>query len=428
MSRSDPPWRSRGSPSLRAALAAAAMVAAAEAAAHLIGSASDPLSPAAVDASDYFSAEEVERGRSYRSGQLRLALAGTGLQLALLAGLALGRPRLARRALARLGSRPLAGAAAAGAGIALALAIVALPTRIAAHERSVDVGLSTQTLAPWLWDVARSAAITALLAAGGAALLLALIRRWPRRWWLPGAAAVTAVAIVITWIAPVVLAPIFNRFDPLPEGSVLRAEVVELAGRAGVDVGEVYTVDASRRSTRESAYVGGLGPTKRVVLYDNLLANAPPGEVRAVVAHELAHVANDDIRRGITFVAVVAPFGLLFVRELGRALALRGGAEPGTVPALPAYVLAIVVASTTIGIVSNQLSRQMEAAADTFALELTGDPEAMVGLQRRLSEANVSDPDPPSAVRFLLRTHPTTVERIGIARAYEQREAPATVD
>lgn len=396
------------------------MLAVAELAARAIGPGGETIEPLPIAAGDYFDRAQLERARSYRSGQLWLMAGGLAAQAALLLALATGRPAPARRLLGRLGSRPLLGAAAAGAGIAVAVALVALPTRIAAHERAVDVGLSTQSLAGWGWDAGRSTAIAAALAAAGATLLILLLRRWPRRWWIPGAAAITAVAIVATWIAPVVLGPIFNRFEPLPAESRLRAEVLELAARADVDVGEVYSVDASRRSTSENAYVGGLGPTKRVVLYDNLIANASPAETRTVVAHELAHIAHADIPRGIAFVAITAPFGLLFARELGRALARHAGAEPGTVPALPAYLLAIVVVSTALGIVGNGLSRQIEASADTYALELTGDPETMIEVQRRLSSANVSDPDPPAAVRFLLRTHPTTLERIGIARAYAE--------
>ena len=235
-----------------------------------------------------------------------------------------------------------------------------------------------------------------------------------------------AIAVLFTWIAPVALGPIFNRFEPLPEGSQLRGKVLDLADRAGVDVGEVYSVDASRRVTRESGFVDGLGPTKRVVLYDNLIERASPPVVRAVVAHELAHVAHDDIPRGLAFVALVAPFGLLFTRELGRALARRAGAEPGSPAALPAYLLALAVASTAIGVAGNQLSRQVEARADAFAVELTDDPATMIDLQLRLAEANVSDPDPPGAVTFLLSTHPPTVERIGIARAYEEERQPGS--
>jgi STE24 endopeptidase len=424
MRQSGLPLRPPRSTAARVGLAAVAMVVVAEVAVYVLGPGGGPLEPVAVSEREFFDDAQLERARSYRSGQRWLMLAGLGAQGAVLLVLALGRPALPRRALARLGSRPVLGAAVAGAGIAIAVAIVALPTRLVAYERAVDIGLVTQSLGAWLWDFGRSGAITAAFAAVGSALLIALLRRWPQRWWIPGTAMVAAIAVAFTWIAPVALGPIFHRFDALPEGSPLRAEVIELADRAGVDVGEVYSVDASRRVTRESAYVEGLGPTKRVVLYDNLIDRAPPGEVRAVVAHELAHVANNDIPRGLGFVALVAPFGLLFTRELGRALARRAGAEPGSTVALPAYLLALALASTVIGIAGNQLSREVEARADAFAVELTDDPTTMIDLQLRLAEANVADFNPPGLVTFLLRTHPPTVERIGIARAYEQQRQP----
>jgi STE24 endopeptidase len=402
-------------------LAAAAMVLVAEVAVYVLRPV-EPVERVTVSEHGFFDDAQLDRARSYRSGQRWLMIGGLGAQGALLITLALGRPAPARRLLSRLAARPVIGAAVAGAGIAVAVTLVALPLRLWAYDRAVDVGLVTQSRGAWLWDAGRSAAITAAFAAAGAALLVALMRRWPRGWWVPGSAAVAALAVVFTWLAPVALGPIFNRFEPLPEGSPLRGEVLELAKRAGVDVGEVYSVDASRRVTSESAYVDGLGATKRVVLYDTLIERAPPPVVRAVVAHELAHVANRDVPRGLAFVALVAPFGLLFTSELGRAIARSAGAEPGSVVALPAYLLALAVASTAIGVAGNQLSRQVEARADAFAVELTGDPETMIDLQVRLSEANVSDPDPPGAVTFLLGTHPPTVERIGIARAYERRE------
>ena len=101
------------------------------------------------------------------------------------------------------------------------------------HERAVDIGLSTQSLDSWLWDVARSAGITALLTAGGAALLIALVRRFPRHWWIPGAAVATGLAIVFVWIAPVVLAPIFNKFEALPEGARRAPTCSSSAARPG---------------------------------------------------------------------------------------------------------------------------------------------------------------------------------------------------
>ena len=193
----------------------------------------------------------------------------------------------------------------------MTLGIAALPASIAAHERAVDYGISTQTFGSWLGDVGKSAVIGAVLAAAGAALLIALVRRFDGRWWLPGTVAVAAIATVFVWLAPVVLAPVFNKFTALPANSPARAEVLALARRAGVDIGQVYRVNASRRVRSLNAYVDGIGPTKRVVLYDNLLRRANRPELKSVVAHELGHVKHDDVLRGLAFLVIVAPLGPL---------------------------------------------------------------------------------------------------------------------
>jgi STE24 endopeptidase len=234
---------------------------------------------------------------------------------------------------------------------------------------------------------------------------------------------VVAFSVAFVWLAPVVLAPLFNRFEPLPPGQA-RSDVLELGERAGVDIGEVYEVDASRRSTTLNAYVSGLGPTKRVVLYDTLLADAERPALRSVVAHELAHVEHRDIPRGILWTAIVAPLGLLFAGMLATRLAGSSGADAATPAALPAFALAISLTVFGMTVVSNRLSRDVEASADASALELTADPEGLIDLQTRLAETNLSDPDPPAWSHFLFGTHPTTLERIGIARAYEEGERP----
>jgi STE24 endopeptidase len=249
------------------------------------------------------------------------------------------------------------------------------------------------------------------------------VSRFPRGWWVPGSVAVTGFAVLFTWVAPVVLAPVFNHFDPLPPESRARADVLELGRRADVEIGDVYKIDASRRVTSLNAYVDGIGPTKRVVLYDNLLDEAERPELNSVVAHELGHVAHDDIPRGLAFVAIAAPLGLLFVRELGSAIARRAKADLASPAAVPAYMLAIAVTTFAIGIPGNQLSREVEKSADWFALRLTDDPRGLIDLQRQLAETNLSDPDPPGVFTFLFGTHPPTVERIGAALAYTRRQS-----
>ncbi len=154
-----------------------------------------------------------------------------------------------------------------------------------------------------------------------------------------------------------------------------------------------------------------------MVLYDNLLREANRRSCDSIVAHELGHVAHDDIRRGLLFVAIVSPLGLLFARELALALARRSGADPATPAALPAYLFAIALAAFVLQIPGNQLSRSVEASADGFALQLTDDPAALIAVQRRLARTNLSDPDPPALAQILFGTHPSTIDRIGSAIA-----------
>lgn len=407
------------SPGARILAAAVVAIVVAEGAVLLLSPDLGGPDPLPVAAAEVFEPETIERGAGYRGDLRLLVLAALAAELAALGALALARPRAVRRLLDRLGGRPVLGGAAAGLGLSLALALLALPFGIAAHERAVDVGVSTQDLGGWLFDRLRSALIGGVFAAAGAAILIALQRRLRRLWWLAGSAVVVGFAVVSSFLAPVVLAPVFNDFERLERGPV-RSDLLELAGRAGVDVDEVYRVDASRRGRRLNAYVDGIGSTRRIVIYDNLLDEGRRRELRSLVAHELAHVANDDIPRGLLFVAIVAPFGLLFVREAGGALARRGGAAPGTPAALPAYALALAVAVFSLGVAGNQLSRKVEQSADRFALELTSDPAALAGLQTRLARVNRSDVDPPGWARVVFSTHPSTLERIGLARAYER--------
>lgn len=382
------------------------------------------IDPVAVDVKAYFRSAQLERATDFQDLERLIGLGQIALSGLTLGVLALRPPAALRRLLGRLGRRPLLGGAAVGAGISLTLTVVGLPLSLWAHERAVDVGLSTQALGPWLVDVAKSAAIGALLAALGGFLVLALIRRFPRRWWLPAALAVAVFAVIGSSLWPVVVDPLFNRFDALPRGP-LRTEVLSLARRAGVDVGQVYRVDASRRTSAINAYVVGLGHTKRVVLYDNLIDEYPRDQVRSVVAHELGHVRSRDVPRGLLFVFIVAPAGMFLAQRLAERAAHGGlpgsdGSKPGP-PALPAVALSVALVAFVLTCAGNALSRPVEAHADAFALKLTDDPKASIALDRSLALRNLGDPDPPSLYQAIFGTHPTTVERIGAAKAYAKR-------
>jgi len=374
--------------------------------------------PAAVpvDASGYLASSQITAGEDYRGDTRALLLAALVVELGALGLLAFVLPRRLSR-LSFLERRPFLGAAAVGCGLSLLLAVLVVPVGWIGHELAVDVGLSVQGAASWIYDRVRSIGIGALYAAIGALLLVLLQRRLPRTWWAAGAGVIVGFAIVVSFLAPVVIAPVFNDFEPIEAGP-LRSDVVELAERADVDIGDVYSVDASSRRTSLNAYIAGLGSTRRVVLYDNLIDAAERDALLSVVAHELAHVKQNDIPRGILFVALVAPLGMLFVRELGDAIARRAGTGPGRAAAVPAYALAITVASLALGLIGNQLSRQVEERADRFAIELTGQPEALIAQRVESAERNVSDPDPPGWFSAVFGSHPSTIDRIGIAEGY----------
>ncbi|HYI19655.1 MAG TPA: M48 family metalloprotease [Solirubrobacteraceae bacterium] len=367
--------------------------------------------PVPVDPRAYFSAAQIDRADDFRSGQRWLFLAQTAIGLGVLVVIVRHPPR-------RLTGlpRPLLAGAATAAAISLAGLAAGLPLAVVARERAKDVGLVTQDWVGYAGDVAKNAGIGAVIAAAGGALFVLGLRRLGERWWIAGAVIVVAYGAATTYASPVVLAPLFNDFRKLPAGE-LRSDVLRLAREAGVDAGEVYEVDASRRTTAANAYVAGVGRTKRVVIYDNLIEDFTPAETRHVVAHELGHAHYHDLRNGLIWVAIVAVPGMWALAELTRRF---GGPASAGARAVPAVALGIAIVVPVMTMVSNQLSRAVEARADAFALELTREPETLIGFQRRIAIQNVSDVDPPALYAFLFGTHPTTMQRIGVGEAFER--------
>ncbi|HEX8158458.1 MAG TPA: M48 family metalloprotease [Solirubrobacteraceae bacterium] len=400
---------------LRWPIAIAAAVVVAEVAVLLLRPRAGVIEPAPVRAQSYFSDSQIERAREYRRPQLAIYGGVLAVEVGLLA-LFVARPP---RRLTGPFKRPVLAAAVAGAALSAILVVAILPLKLISRERAKEYGLITQSWTGYARDQAVSLAIGSLIAGLGAAAGVGLIRRYPRSWWLPGSALVVAFGVVTIYAGPVVLDPLFNTFKALPQGQT-RSDVLELARRAGVDIGQVYEVDASRRTTAANAYVTGLGKTKRVVLFDTLLKNFSRDEIRLVVAHELGHVHYRDVPNGLLYLAIVAPFGLFAVAALTRRLAPEG-AEAGPV-ILPALALSLMILSTTISTISNQLSRRIESRADSFSLETTEEPKPFISFEKRIALRNLADPDPPKWETLLLATHPPTIARIGMGVAF-QRDA-----
>jgi STE24 endopeptidase len=385
----------------------------ADGAGRLLAPRSPPVEPAPIDLRAYFTPEEIARGSRYARPQRALALARAAVDVGAIGLLVRRRPR----PLARSWRRPALGGAAVGGALSLGLAVPTLPLSMIARRRAITAGLDTQSWRDWAGDLVKASAIGAVLAATGAGSVVAATRRYPRGWWAPVALGSVGFGAVLAALAPVVLDPLFNDFTALPGGET-RADVLELARLAGVRVGDVYSVDASRRTTAANAYVTGLGPTKRVVLFDTLLSRYSRDEVRMVVAHELGHVRHRDVARNVLYAAIVAPAAALAIQRLSWVLSPERG-NPATLPAL---ALSASLVSAPIAMIGNRLSRAVERRADQYSLALARAPEAFISFERAIALQNIADLDPPRWVS-LLATHPPTAERIGAAVAFSAAAA-----
>jgi STE24 endopeptidase len=372
------------------------------------------------DFSADFSAEEIARGRALRRAQWPPLLAGRAAAFALLLVLGL---TPAGAGLVTALARPFGGAWWAQVllgGLALLLAQSAVTLPFAARVRVVRArfGLVTQGWVGWWLDVLRGLLITAPLALGALFGVYALASA-TALWWAWAAGAAALAAVVLSWLAPLVLEPVFNRFTPLDPGPLYDA-LLALAERDRIAVREVLVADASRRTTALNAYVSGFGRTRRIVVYDTLLGTAAPREIELVTAHELGHVKHRDVGRGTALGALGAATGVCLIALVlhWQPLLDASGAHRFAAPRSMVLLAAVAaLLSALAGPFSCALSRRIERRADRYALELTGDPAQFIRMQRRLTVANVSDPNPPRLLHVLFGTHPTPVQRIAAARA-----------
>lgn len=356
-----------------------------------------PAPPDASSAGETFTAEERERARRYHRPLYRALLARLLLVLAvygLLAGDGIG------------GLGWAGDAASWAAVVVLAPTLACLPLdfwRSYVYERRW--GLSTQTPRGWLSDRARAAAVMLPLTVGAWTALVGSARALPRWWPLPAAAGAALVVTLVMLLAPLLLEPLFNRFRPLPDAQLASA-LRRLAEQAGVPIREVLVADASRRTVRSNAYVSGLGPTRRLVVWDTLLRTAGERELKLVVAHELAHRRERHIAKG----SLLAMLGaVLAVCLLWAAL---GEPRPADVPYAALLLTGLELAGLPFGAA---LSRRWERIADRYSLQLTGDRDAFIRTHLALARTNIADLDPPRLAYLALFTHPTPPERLAAA-------------
>lgn len=377
--------------------------------------------PAPVHLSDWFDPAAIARNRGFRRGLWIMAAIGAVLTpLAAIAAAYLGRwwrPVVVRLA----GARPWRAGLLVGCALAAAAALVTLPLSAARFAWGRGHGVITQPTGAWLLDVLRALGVQLVIMGLLGSLVAVLLWRLPRSWWAALGVAVAAFAFAMSMLAPVLIEPLFQRTEPLRD-SALRAQVLDLAHRAGVDADDVRVNDASARTTAANAYVSGLGGSRRIVLYDTLVRDFPDDEIRMVVAHELTHVQRRHILKGTVWVAALAlPVCLLLFAVVGWRTGFAPPARGRDGCDLVVRRLAVLVAAAAVvGALAvpleNAVSRSFEREADAGALALTGgDVEAAIGLQQGLVRLGRGVPDPPAAVNVWFGSHPTPLQRIGAA-------------
>jgi STE24 endopeptidase len=296
--------------------------------------------------------------------------------------------------------------------------LVGLPFAAWSETVTRRYGLSTEGWPAWLMDQGTSFGLTLVIWFVVLLGLHLLIRRFPRRWWAGAAVGAFLIVTVTSYAYPVVVEPLFNSFHPMP-GGPLRSDLLAMARSDRVPVGDVLVADASRRTTALNAYVSGFGSTRRIVVYDNLLASQSPRQVELVVAHELGHARRGDVLHGTLVGALGAATGvcLLYLVMTSPRLIRRAGVTSVADPRSVALLLAgVTVLLHVAAPVQNLVSRRIEARADVHSLDLTRDPAAFVELQRSLSVRNLDELSPNAFEYALWNTHPTGPERIAMGR------------
>jgi STE24 endopeptidase len=283
-------------------------------------------------------------------------------------------------------------------------------------------GLSNQTRSGWAADQVKAETMSLPVQIALVEGMQWTMRRWPRHWWLIVSGAAIPLTSLLMFIFPVLIAPRFNRYEPLKDPA-LSTRLSDLAERSHLNVAEIMQMDMSRRTSKANAFFAGIGTSKRIVVSDTMLTTFTHDEIETVVAHEAGHQVNRDLWRNIAATSILT---LAVARATdfagGRILSARpemvGTSDLGDPRAIAVIGIAFGVAGTLLTPIQLAHSRWIERRADRFALDLTHNGDAYASALEKLAEANLADPDPPRWVTVLLHSHPPISERVAAARSH----------
>lgn len=282
-------------------------------------------------------------------------------------------------------------------------------------------GLSNQNLASWLRDRVKASGLELLLGLCLVIIVYWLIGHLPALWWLAAALVMFSVSLILTWLTPTFLIPLFFKLKPLEEGE-LKEKLVNLAGRVGVDVAECLTMDLSSKATTANAMLSGWGKSRRIIFSDTLLRGYSWDEIEVTLAHELGHRLHHDIPKLIGLQA--ATFLLAFYLAnlaLSAGVVLFSLQGITDIAGLPWLILILAMLVLVLQPALNWYSRRLERAADETALALSNNPQAFIALMTKLTDQNLAEAEPGQWAKLLFYDHPAYNERIKLAHNYISR-------
>ncbi len=313
----------------------------------------------------------------------------------------------------------------------LAITVLNAPLRVYGHHVAVAYGLSVQGWGSWVWDLTKSFLLTWLVGSVLMMVLFWVIGRSPKQWWFWFWIPTMAAVLFGVFLSPVVVDPMFNKFEPLAQRNPALVEQLEkVAARSGVEIppDRMYFMRASEKVTGLNAYVTGFGPSKRLVLWDTTIAAATPDELAGIFGHELGHYALNHIVLGLIFTAALLLIAFFVGQKMTAWLLARYGTRwqirsQNDLAFLAVLVLVLNTLNFVTEPVDNAISRSMEHAADVYGQEaihgIVANPQATVqrGFQQ-LGERSLDDPTPHPFVEFWTSSHPSTASRAAFAAAY----------
>src|SRR5579859_4926770 len=283
--------------------------------------------------------------------------------------------------------------------------------------------LSTQRFRSWMWDEIKGFLVGLVLGEIVVEVLYFTIRQWPQNWWVLAWALFMGLFVLLAQLAPVVLFPIFYKFEPL-EDEDLRRRLVVLSERAGTRVRGVYRWRLSEKSKKANAALTGLGATRRIILADTLLDNYTPEEIEAVLAHELGHHVHRHILKSILVQAGITLFGFWAANwTLHYAVDRHFFEELSDFANLPLLALVSVVLSFLLMPALNAYSRFNERQADRYAFESTASVEPFISSMNKLAEQNLAERTPSKWVEWFFHSHPSISRRLAAAEEWGRTQS-----